>query len=526
MDYTQKERNSFTYGQRATDKYKNLGLKLTFQDDTAPGFKFPSVKINMYNLDPKDAAEIEKRITALPKSNTAKVYPDRFDKSRLMFKVYQDRIDAWLDGEDFKIVQDVLKKSGKYDPESLKTMEDEIAIGAQSKNTKENLEDVKNSADSAIDMWQQYLSNIDDPKVIAQLNLYRKMYGNLNDYGILLSIDNVDLIRRKMPDATFVTTAWHWRTHFNRLVKRGAKPLPYWSLSPYKDATSDNIEAIKAYSAWAGEPYVSIPGKLGLKLQANRSLNKEKKFLVLAIGYDISDTYLIPGMKDIWEEEAGLLNNLNGEMNQLAKDHEEKVKGETNYNPEDEEIQRVATVAENLRNNAKNYGITAVDTGNPSRDVYSMIYEYCVNNASKDANILKPENARIYAENATRVALIISKLGLVGLNHQTSAPHTYTKEEATALMPIVYKIIKMISKVDANTAQINEAFNRVISALSSKAEFVRQFIAALKQIGCKIISKPATPQNGAEPSTETNSEAGMIKENFFKVFNKIDKQLF
>lgn len=528
MAYPYKPYPKKTTTQSASDKYKNYKwgqIAVTVQPGKGPDLKTkqPYKVINLYNIDEQSAQDIIARLTDPSKQRvTRTAWVDKKEPTHVQIKVFDSEIDQWLDGGDLNAIQSVLFKSGKYDNNEVSHIEDEIAIGFKSSN-KELAQQVYNDAnDNAMNMWQKYLSTINDPVTRAQLELYARVYGNVS-YGHTLSINNASLIKSVDPDATFVLAPSKWR-EFGRGIKRNAKPLPLWVWVPNSDASNKDFEDAKNSNGWEGtnNQDLSLQVKNDLAMKANKSGG----FTLRKIGYDVRDTYLLSGAKeDPWTTQIGLLNNLSSQLNAAAQQDQ----AQRNMNKEpiegaDEMMKRTEKACAWMENFCQTEGYKAVSNyQDASNKLADYLLEYCKVNATKRSNILKEANANVYAENATQIVLIITKLGLNALQRFHSK-YEYDKKEATALMNVVFGIAK---KLEEN-AVLDEG---LFDWMRDKAQFVKLFLQALKQIGCRIINKPQEQeQQPQEPQAEQDPNnipsVSEVKENFYRVFNKINAEIF
>lgn len=514
----------------AAEKFKNYEygtIAVTVQPGKGLDLKTkqPYKIINLYNVDKDSAQEIVNRLTDASKDRvTRTAFIDKAEPTHVQIKVFDSEVDQWLDGGDLNAIQSVLLKSGNYNSDEVMHLEDEIATGFYSKN-KEIINKAHSEAgDNAMQMWQNYLSKINDPVTLEQIKLYSRVYGNVS-YGHILSIKNATLIKSYDADATFVLAAGKWKSLFGRGIKRGAKPLPMYVWIPNKaDVTDKDLEVAKNDNGWedTSNQDLSIQVKQDLQMRANKSGG----ITLRSVGYDVRDTYLLSGAKeDKWTSQIGLLNNLNGELNAAA----ERDRAERNKTtPQDVEggdvmmkrTEKACTWMENFcSSNGYPTNTNHQDAGNKLAD---YLLGYCTANATKKANILKSTNITTYAENATQVTLILTNLALNALSrfHRT---YEYDRKEATALMNVVFGIAKQLEE----NSMLTEG---VLSWLKDKFAFAKMFIKALRKIGCTVVeNKPEQqqPQNTNVEQPETvDNDSQKVKDSFNEMFNRINKNYF
>ena len=499
---TQKPQNQ----NNAANKYKNYEwgqIAVTVQPGKGLDIKTrqPYKVINLYNVDKDSAQEIVNRLTDTSKGRvTRTAWIDKMEPTHVQIKVFDSEIDKWLDGGDLNAIQSVLLKTGKYDNNEVMHLEDEIATGFYSKNKEKINQAHTQAGENAMEAWQNFLSKINDPVTLEQIKLYARVYGNVS-YGHILSIKNATLIKSYDKDATFVLAPGKWKSLFGRGIKRGAKPLPMYVWVPNNQATSQDIEDAKNTSGWEDSSVddLSVQVKNDIEMKANKSGG----ITLRSVGYDVRDTYLLSGAKeDKFTTQIGLLNNLNGELNQAAiRDRQERNLNKGEVEGGEEMLKRTEKACAWMENFCKENGY---DVNTRYQDVSNKLADYLLNyctvNATKKANILSQGNIQTYAENATQITLILTKLGWSALSrfHNT---YQYDKKEATALMNVVFGIAK---KLEENSV-ITEG---VFSWLKDKFSFVKAFLKALKQIGCSVVDKQQEnePQNQVDNNIQQQTQ--------------------
>ena len=529
--------------QKAADKYKNPKnekIVVTVQ----PGkidlkTKQPYNLLNLYNVDVDSAKEIVARLSDPSKQRTTlKAWIDKTEPTHVCISVLQSQIDDWLDGSDLNSIQSILLKSGKYDNNEVKQLEDKIATGFVGQD-KDKLKQIANDAmENSLTMWQKYLSKINDPIERKQIELYSRVYriikyvdenGVERNLGNILSAKNAALIRSYYPDATFVLGATLWRDVFNRGIKRGAKPIPYFMLNTVGKGDVQSFQKAQAENGWGDKKKTEIPR--GALNQIRMDAEEKGDGYHMVWGYDVRDTYLLSGAKDDpFNTQEGLLNNLTGELNAIAK---QKFKRNDNdkqiIDGEDEMKARTEKACLWAEQNLPQSGYTIKSSyQDASNKLADYVYTYCKDNATKKTRFLSETNVNTYAQNATKITLILTNLALDALS-RFGATYEYSKPEAKALMSIVWVIASELEK----NAVLTEG---LYSWLTNKADFVKRFLKILKQIGCGIKNTPYTmnqslqnPINNEEqPNSETKQQNDIdtVRNNFNNYFNKINKDYF
>ena len=493
--------------EKAVEKYKKYEygtIVATVEPRAAADMvtKEPYRVINLYNVDKDSAEAIVARLKDDSKSRvTRNVWIDKTEPTHVQMKVFNKDIDRWLDGGDLNAIQAVLIKAG-YNPDEIKHLEDEIATGFYSKDSEKIARAHSEASENQMKMWQSYLSKINDPVTRAQLELYSRVYGNVS-YGNILSVKNVSLIKSYDKDATFVLPPGEWKK-FGRGVKRNAKPLPMWGRGNYGKPTNKEIEDSKRENGWEDTDMedLSLQVKKDIKMKAKKDGGG---YFYKMVGYDVRDTYLLSGAKeDKWATQIGLLNNLTGELNQAAIADKQQ-RNVQNVDVDTVMEKRTEKAAEWMKQFCQENGYdTQTRYQDPGNKLADYLLSYCAANATKKANILSQGNIQAYAENATQITLIITNLALNALSrfHKT---YEYSRQEATVLMNVVFKIAQELEK----NSVINEGIG---SWFRDKAQFIKAFLKALKMIGCGIKKEEAPQQpnmemDNAEPQLSQMDEA-------------------
>lgn len=508
----------------AANKFKNYEygtIAVTVQPGKGLDLKTkqPYKVINLYNVDKDSAKEIVARLTDPSKPRVTKTaWIDKLEPTHVQIKVFDSEIDSWLDGGDLNAIQSVLLKSGQYDNNEVMHLEDEIATGFYSKN-KEKIQKAHTEAgENAMQMWQNYLSKINDPVTLEQIKLYSRVYGNVT-YGHVLSIKNASLIKSYDKDATFVLAPGKWKSLFGRGIKRGAKPLPLYVFVPNNQATAKDLENAKIENGWEQTNVDDL--SVQVKNDLNMKATKGGGIVLKSVGYDVRDTYLLSGAKeDKWTSQIGLLNNLNGELNQAAirdKQQRSTANNDTTIDGADEMLKRTEKACtwmeQFCQQNGYNVQSLYQDASNKLAD---YLLTYFTANATKKANILREDNIKVYSENATQVTLILTHLAYNALSRFHST-YTYDKKEATALMNVVFGIAKQLEE----NAVITES---IMSWIKDKFTFAKMFLKALRQIGCKVVETKQPEMANAENSTEQSVDD--VRNQFNEMFERIDKNYF
>lgn len=447
--------------------------------------------------------------------------------------ISKDKIDNFID-TGLKTMQFVLAKSQNYEGNSIGALTDEV----WSKCTTISYEDQKkiyaDSEASEIVQWQEYLNNVNDPKTKEMLILYSQIYGD-TVYGHTLSIKNAMTIRRYAPEATFVLGKSIWQK-YGRGIKRGAKPIPLWAGAPPKPNKSDIAQAQKVLGHGnsnfdeLGKTVQDAIEKEASKIALDKNGGKMSTFRYW--GYDIADTYRhSTKIDDPLQSQPGIIGNVAYKLNQLAQELEDKKNANRGKDLEGHDTMIAKT------EKASEIVIEACNELNIKPDTKSQdagtrlansLLNYYKPMVREKSNILKDSNIDQFAEDAVQLTLLMTNVGLNLLNRFQHS-YIYTQKEAAAMAPIIRK---MVDKIGRGVATISESILK-----ENKNDFLSRFKLALKQLGIKVvkdnqgnvgnnnpINNPTEINANNNNPIENNTE--IIKENFYKVFNKINSNIF
>lgn len=188
-------------------------------------------------------------------------------------------------------------------------------------------QDINNANERIISNWQEMLTKLEDPQTRLQLLRYQTTNDYANTYGHVLSSNNVKEILDQFPRASFVTEASTWRKKFHRTIKPGAQRIIV-TKPIYKDSSKDELD--KAAQICGFDSLSDAKNKTknstqvihNIKIVADR--NKKPSNYIKVVMYDVSET--IPPSNpslDEWTNKIGLLDNLNGELNNKAQEFDE-----------------------------------------------------------------------------------------------------------------------------------------------------------------------------------------------------------
>lgn len=447
----------------------------------------------------------------------------------LHVKVMNDKIQDFLN-TGFKSILSALVSSGNYDNDKLMHLYDQTEFVLTSAMSKEEMNKLYGETEmSVVDMWTNYLNKINDPEMRKQLELYSQIFGN-TIYGHALSLKNVMAIRavdaQRGTKATFVLGKTKW-AEYGRGVKAGATKYPLWMFVNKNDASQQDI--IKAQEALGhgleqfGDLGVAVQD--AIKIEAQKEANKNnKKIPMRYIGYDIADTYEFNPKENLLNSKPNISSNIIYTLNALAQEAEAKKQAESGGIDKDENtkmLERTNLALKAVEEICQQNGIDTNIQGQPESKLTDLLLQYFVKRITENKrtfNILKPENAQMYAQDGVQLTLIMTNVALNQLNRFRHSLE-YTQKEAATLAPIIrYAVQKIGNATVANN--VNESRQLI------KEDFLSSYKAALKKLGIRIVSnKNNVEPMGVENGMDNNVTMESIKKDFFSTLDRLNNPI-
>ena len=479
-------------------------------------------KIEIWGLTPNEMDDILGRLR-IGNARFAKPNPEKHIRNVwangkvFTITINNDELDAFLDS-GLKSVQSALIHSRPKEADGILALTDEVASKCEKISKEEMNKLFSDSEASEIEMWQNYLNNIEDPKTREMLILYSKIYGN-TVYGHQLSLKNAMTIRRIDPNATFVLGKSTW-ANFGRAVKRGAKRYPLWgSAIDDKKITKTAIDKAQSDLGHGGQKFedLSVTVKDAIMKKASE-ITGGQRYMYRYIGYDISDTYRY-SKEDLLQSKPGIIGNVAYTLNKLAQDLENEKNDGKNIEGHDEMIAKTERAVREVEKMCaeNNISVNSVSQ-NPSVRLVDLLLTYYQPLVNAKSNILKASNQKPFTEDAVQLTLLMNNIALDQLKRFRHS-YEYTQKEASALAPIIRTA----------TYKIGNAINNNLSEnTENKGEFLQRFKQALKTLGIKIVKDEPSVEGGQNLDTTDSVDNAnniktpeMIRENFYRIYNKL-----
>lgn len=467
------------YDRNARREYfrnKALGIK-TDDENTSPDDKFsvsckeqinPITKksvqnIYLHNISPEDMDAIREKMNRNTQlfTQAVSIPKGRNIDNTLVISVNDENISSWINDGGLGELQKILSQSGKYSTDSIN------ALGGIIRNRltgREETQELFNTAkNNAIDTWLQYIEKINDPETQELLKSYARIFNNVGEgsFGHVLSIKNVAMIRAVDSNATFVLPESVWLKLNRYVVPRAKKFIVYTPNNQNNKIDSVKLQKIiDTVSRSKNLSYTDLPIQMQIEVDIKCNQVGMSSFRPV-IEFDVSDTRVIPGRKDLFNEEPGLANNLTGELNTKAKEDSITNNVDTGRTEDTVMEKRTKLAADFMENFCKDKGINVSFTANvkPSTILTTCLYKYYLSRAEKDANLDKDTNKDIFAKNATHFTLIFTKLAWEQLG-SFSHSVTYTKKEGAEFLNMVNSLLRQLEPATTLNEELGLNYSR------------------------------------------------------------------
>lgn len=437
-------------------------------------------------------------------------YGGRINKNAVSFSTYEP------DNEDDKstkaiiVAYEFLASTNRYEMPPLGEMMMKLSSVMDDSFTKKDVEKMEKNTD---DMYVEFMEKLQDPKVQLLLQSLGQYQVATSTYGWRRSMDNVMRAYRQKPDATFVQTRYQWFYRFNRRVKPGAQSMILIApIQNYECEYSDLMKTINDLGYPSGTTFNDL-SKQQQEYVVVTTIYHTGRGFEPKVYFDVSDTYVIPGEKDIWNDEKGFDNNFTGHLNQKAMDdiqsrgiHDDGVDIKDIYNQEEGNAQFLnAAIVKGIKNAFPE--VTPIMGGDPlisfTKNVQNLA-NYLLEEKSK---IVKQENRDLSVKIITAFVLCFTKLKpeevVRGIQNNIMSRDSYL-ELRDRINDIIRLINKGMIKVE-NKNPINESI-----------PYLQSVEQMLSMMGLEL-------SDDVDMSNKSNKYSlSDIKESFIKTLNKLN----
>lgn len=261
-------------------------------------------------------------------------------------------------------------------------------------------------------------------------------------------------------NVTYLATAKNWKELNNRRVNPNAHP--FLLLFPWSGfATKDDMSEFAQMNGIESIDSLDPRQKYDLLIKANKRAPQGYGW---AVYYDVSETTVIEGEDDAFNNTVGYENNLNGTPNQYTvnkySNPEDKEKRDNAIQALDNKLYGNSERTESsiaykaVYELAQDWGVpvAASADGSDKSNIFAiklMVQDMAKEGINKQARILKVENAQPYVEYITNWVMLLLRLTPTFM---TKNPNTSTKENIIAFNVMSSIINGVRDKI--NNAQI------------------------------------------------------------------------
>lgn len=418
-----------------------------------------------------------------------------------------------------------LESRGKYEMPSLNQILTDLVACLNDRISDDEKEKINNSTD---ELWLKFMKEIQKPEIQELLKSIGQYALTDSSFGWQLASSNLIRIKAQKADATFVQTRRQWHDRFDRRVIPNAQKIGVVvPINQKKYKTPEQVREYMKKQGYGDEvSYIDLSTQQKMNVDIGVMAGEGIGFAIAAY-YDVSDTVLIdPSKPDKWSEEKGFDNNLTGHLNKAAlaykaannkysQDDLSKI-----YNNEEGNVEILSkALAQGIEKRFPDMNIIIPKNGD--KNVFTKFYIDLVEKIAdrlieEKGKIVKKENREQGIAIATTIVLCLTRVSpeIVArkLANNELTQDSYF-ELRTIINSITWLIRKNVPKMETRK-QLNE-FD--IPVLNSVDELLGMMGMTINDV------KPT--ENSEQQIKSTENEIDNIKENFFRIFNKINKQI-
>ena len=418
-----------------------------------------------------------------------------------------------------KNAYDFLESTNRYNMPSFDDIVSDL-INAKDDEMPKGLD--KEINDNVDNLYIEFMQKLRDPKVQLLLKSIGQYQLATNAYGWKFSMKNLMSAYSQKPDATFLQTRSSWRHRFNRDVVKGAKAV-FLPTPVYNDRKqlggSEMRDLMNSVGYGKDDTYYNVGSQRKTYLDVMSDYYNGDDFNMKAY-YDVSDTYVIPGMEDLWNTEPGFISNITGKLNTAAlKDMEDRRPIDSTVSPSDLYNNEEGNI--DLLNNALIRGIKSkysdikvIKNGDSELEFennLTNLADYLLMTKSK---IAKKENRDesinivkgfIYCFTKLRPQYVLSKM----------SGDVLSKESYLELKNIINSIISLINTHMAvsESKSMNEGKIPMLDSLEQMLDLIG-------------VNKDELKDTFEDVNESLNKKLKLIKELFNNELNKINKHTY
>lgn len=417
-----------------------------------------------------------------------------------------------------------LESTGAYDMPPLNDMMTELASAQNDIMTSADKEKINKSTD---EMWLNFMKKIQEPETQLLLKSFGQYSLAKSTFGWKLSALNIIRVRAQKQDATFIQTRKQWHDKYGRKVVPNATKIGV--LVPLNDSKYVNKNDLSntmkriGYNDDVNYDDLSTQQKDHVKIS---SVQGQAQGFTLMAYYDVSDTVLIdPSKPDKWSIEVGFENNLTGKLNAAAIDDRAKHGNDSAeniskiYNNEEGNVKALSiALSEGIKSSFPDVqtSLPATDNDNAYKKCYSNMLERLSDKLIEErAKIVKKENRQQGILIASTIVMCLTRVSPEVVARRL-ANDELTSDSYFELRGVINEIIKLIQTNMPQQESVNKVNEANIRTLASVDEL-------LSMIGMNRDEVKPTNREEETYMESKNNEVKTIKENFYHLFDRINK---
>lgn len=481
----------------ASKKFNNK-IKKTWEDQTW---------LNYQNLQPRDKETIKSQfggfISKTGSVGMSTVKPEDANNPKT-----KNIINSWK----------YLESTGNYEMPSLQQMLEDLASAQKDIMTKDDKDRIGKSTD---EMWLKFMKEIQKPETQLLLKSFGQYSLADSTFGWKLAESNIIRIRAQKPDATFVQTRKQWHDKFKRRVVPNATKIGV--MIPLNNSSylnqQDKANTMKKVGYKDDVSYNDLSRQQKDYIDISSVEGTAKSFMLMAY-YDVSDTVLIdPNGEDIWADTVGFDNNLTGHLNKAAIDYKvSQGVGSAEdvakiYHNEEGDVKALSiALAEGIKTEYPEVQtmLPRTDNANAYKKCYSDMLERLADKLIEEkSKIVKKENRAQGVAIASTIVMCLTRVAPEQVAKKL-ANNELTESSYFELRSIINGIIglmrKNMPKQESKRYNLTEADLPMLGSVDE----------LLNMMGM-------TRDDVQKTKEQTVESVEQIKENFYNLFNRINK---
>ena len=385
-------------------------------------------------------------------------------------------------------------KSGQYDLANLQKLSGYIINSVANAPNKADMDKAK---ERTIDTWMDLLSKMQDPATMQKISKIGGTVYNVqspsikaSNAGHQISLGNRAEVYAQLPNATFVTQEWTWNNIFNRdVVDKTQFAIIF---KPKTKKPSDLVAFNKAAQLCGYADYDDFRKKKHAKRLSQQQifavmaqynmLNPNTTDFIAIKVYDVANTQLRQGEPDVFANEIGFEDNIQGVPNSAAKAADAQLAADAGktYNPgqivtkTEDEVYEIKTIIFALCSQA---GVSVNSVGDVGEDIVHACYKYAEIILAPKFGKIKPEYVQAFCHGfASAIAVTYGFKSEKGAKFLSAA--LSNRKQETALRTVVAEFFmdykKMILTINRELAKSHSKMRKSGQKVSAPVKSVAE----------------------------------------------------